>query len=156
VRRFLRGDAVLVVGTSLMARLTVLLVLIAAAASLPRPDFQFVAYMLAVTSAAQILMDPNLPQLLVVRWPALAGDRARAFFRSAVVLQLLAGIGVVAITTGIAVAVDATGMQLLTAASLALLAAAEAMLRCTRSVWQAEQRFRPTPRRTSSSPPAGR
>jgi O-antigen/teichoic acid export membrane protein len=131
----------LVVGGSMFARLTILLVLVAASAQLSRQSFQFVAYTLAVTTAAQVLLDPQTASFLLTKWYSNTADQIRAEYRSGLILQGIAAAMVALAPLIVGLATGADGHELELGISLGVLAGVEGLCRYSRVSWQASERF---------------
>ena len=139
MRRITRSPSATLAVGSLAARAAILVVLVAAAGSLRTPSFETVAYLIAVTSAIQALLDPGAGTYLVSVWPSIAGAEARSQWRTALLVQCGTAAGVCALPILIGSMLED---GVLVGASLGAVGAAESLVRFGRSPWLASQRFR--------------
>jgi len=137
-----RSSSLGVVSASLAARVATLLILAGAAAMLDQSAYNALVYVLAVSSAAQVLLDPGTANLIIVRWPELSPGGRWELWRSGFRLQLLACVGVAVSTPIVVGAALGSRTYLGLAAAVGILAGAEGLLRYARVTWQAEARFR--------------
>ena len=128
-------------GGSLVARLAVLAVVVVGARALEREQFEVLAYLVAVTAAAQTLLDPGTINYLIKTWPTLAAQEVRPTWLVGLRLQVCVGVGTVALTTLVIGLARPEPWALGLAVALGSLSAAESVARSARAPWQAAERF---------------
>jgi O-antigen/teichoic acid export membrane protein len=131
--------SVLLAACALASRLSVFGVL-AAARTLSRAEFDFVAYLIGATTAAQLLLDPGTANLVVRS--ARDGARWRGMWRAGLRLQGAVAVAVTAGAVAVALAVHASRKEVVVAAALGLLAGGEGVARFARVTWQIAGAFR--------------
>lgn len=141
LRDLAKARVILVVSGSLFARLMIFCLLAVASARLTRHSFEFVAYILAVTSAAQVLLDPQTANLLITRWYSNNVAEVRAGYRSGILLQSMTAVLVLLSPLAIGLASGAHKSELLLGLSLGAVAGSEGLCRYARVTWQAATRF---------------
>jgi O-antigen/teichoic acid export membrane protein len=141
MRKRLDGTTGVVAAASL-ARLAILFVLVVAAHRLTSNAFDTIVYVLAVSTAFQVLVDPGTSTLLVVKWPAADLRRRGTLVRGGLAVQVAAALCVFAATSVAGWLSSPDSSLRFAAAALGALAAAESIERFVRSPMQAQQRYR--------------
>jgi O-antigen/teichoic acid export membrane protein len=138
----LRSPVTPVASAALWARLMILLVIAVGSRSLSHDSFYLLVYTLAVSTAAQTLLDPGVSSLVPVRWPTLDVDARAQIFRSGLVLQSIAGLLMAITTAAIVVAAHRGREAFEIGVSVGCLVAVEGIARYARVRYQVNGDFR--------------